>query len=110
MDTTLASQSGFWIAIGIGGAVVASLSAGQQLMSKDQEPGFQVKPVIRDFFIGAFLAAIVYMVLPESVQSWVTAGQEAVKSVTAKAPTFSGGGSGGSGGSDIELQTGPARF
>lgn len=95
-------QSGFWIAIAAGGILVAAMSSAQQFWFKDPEeqPGIRVKAVARDFFIGAFLAAIAYMFLPESIQTWINTSQEAMKSM-ASAPAAS---------SDVELQTGPARF
>ena len=93
-------QSGFWIAIAAGGAIIAAMSAAQQIWFKDpQEPsGFRGKAVARDFFIGSFLAAIAYMFLPESIQTWINSSQEAMKSMTATSTP------------DVELQTGPARF
>jgi hypothetical protein len=96
-------QSGFWIAIVVGGALIAAASAAQQMWFKDpQEPsGFRIKAVARDFFIGSFLAAIAYMFLPESIQSWVTTSQNAMTAATTAAPMTS---------PDVELQTGPARF
>jgi hypothetical protein len=119
MDYT---QPGFWIAIGVGGSLVAALSTVQQLTSKnpaDPSTHFRPKAVVRDFCFGAFLTAIVYMFLPESVLSMVSAGQTAltssmekvanaaskVTSVTAR-PSMTGGG----GLEDIELRIGPARF
>lgn len=96
-------QSGFWIAIVAGGALIAAASAAQQLWFKDpQEPsGFRIKAIARDFFIGSFLAAIAYMFLPESIQSWVTSSQNALTAAAASAAPTS---------PDVELQTGPARF
>jgi hypothetical protein len=95
-------QSGFWIAIAAGGVIIATMSAAQQVWFKDpQEPsGFRVKAVARDFFIGSFLAAIAYMFLPESIQTWINSSQTALKSMTATAAATP----------DVELQTGPARF
>ena len=83
-------SSGFWIAIAIGGALVAILSAVQQYSKQE----FNVKPVARDFCIGAFLTAAVYMIIPDSIQSLLTQATDLVKS----------------GPQEIELQTGPARF
>jgi len=85
------SPSGFWIAIAIGGTIIALLSAVQQYLSKKE---FSGKPVARDFFIGSFLTATVYMMIPDSIQSLLTQGQNLFKSVP----------------QEIELQTGPARF
>ena len=102
------SQPGFWLAIGIGGSVIASLSAFQEYSVKSQAgEAFSVKPVFRDFCFGAFLTAIVYMFIPESMTAWMTsvtstmksAGSAAVASVSSSASA-----------NDIELQTGPARF
>ncbi len=101
----------FWIAIGVGGAVIAAASAAQQLMNKNpSEPysEFRIRPVIRDFCLGAFLSAIIYMFLPESVHTWISGAQNAVSSVSSSMkakPSVSFGGA-----QDIELQIGPARF
>ena len=89
---------GFWIAIAIGGIIVAVLSAVQQYSSKDSSmpySEFSIKPVARDFCIGAFLTATVYMMIPDSFQEIMSKVQEMFKS---------------SGTQEIELQTGPARF
>ncbi len=100
------SQPGFWIAIGVGGVLVASLSAFQQFMSKTPDQEIRYRAIVRDFCFGAFLTAILYMFLPESILSWVSAGQSAlsntVTKISSKVPTDSLG--------DIELQVGPARF
>lgn len=83
---------GFWIAILIGGTVIAAFSAYQQYTSDE----FRVKPVVRDFVIGAFLAAVAYMFVPETIQEWLTASQVTVTNMIPSG--------------DLELQTGPARF
>jgi hypothetical protein len=93
------SPSGFWIAIAIGGSIIAILSAVQQYTSKDSQlpySSFNLKPVARDFCIGAFLTATVYMMIPDSIQNLVSQ----LKDFMPKA----------SGSQEIELQTGPARF
>lgn len=110
MDYT---NTDFWIAISIGGAIISAASAGQQLYFSEEGDAFRTKPVIRDFCLGAFLTAILYMFLPESMHSWISAGSSAVgqisKSVSEVAHStesmrkLSGTG-------DIELQIGPARF
>jgi hypothetical protein len=105
MDYT---NTDFWIAIGVGGSVIASLSAGQQLVSKEEGQEVSYRAVFRDFCFGAFITAILYMFLPESIHSWISVGQSAVKEVSkgvsgfasSKANIFN----------DYELQTGPARF
>jgi hypothetical protein len=107
MDYT---QPGFWVAIGVGGSLVASLSAYQQFTMKQPGEEFRTRAVVRDFCLGAFLTAVLYMFLPESMLSWVSAGQNLVSSTVTKlssntAPQTQSGGFG-----DIELQTGPARF
>jgi hypothetical protein len=89
---------GFWIAIAIGGTIIAVLSAVQQYSSRDSSmpySEFSMKPVARDFCIGAFLTAMVYMMIPDSFQEIMSKVQEMFKS---------------SGTQEIELQTGPARF
>ena len=91
------SSPGFWIAIAIGGAIIAVLSALQQFTKDKSEPysEFSIKPVARDFCIGAFLTAAIYMMIPDSIQSLLTQASGLFKS---------------SGTQEVELQTGPARF
>jgi len=93
MDTP---ATGFWIAIACGGIIIAILSAVQQYYNKDSSE-FNIKPVARDFCIGAFLTATVYMVIPDSIQEVINQAQNMF-------PKSSGSPQ------DIELQTGPARF
>ena len=103
MDYT---NTDFWIAIGVGGALIGAASAAQQLLNKNQsEPysGFRVRPVLRDFCLGAFLSAILYMFLPESVHSWISGAQHTVSAITKAKPAAAAV-------QDIELQIGPARF
>jgi hypothetical protein len=98
-------QPGIWIAIVVGGGLIAGLSAVQQYFSKTE---FRGKAVMRDFCLGAFLTALIYMLIPDSVQGWLESGKGLLESAAsaAKAATSSSSGKGG----DIELQTGPARF
>ncbi len=105
MDTT---QPGFWIAIGLGGSLVGALSAAQQFTQKSNTSAFRPQPVVRDFCFGAFLTAVIYMFLPDSVTSWISAGQSLVSTAAAKASSLASSATAAS--SDIELQTGPARF
>jgi len=113
------SNPGFWIAIGIGGTVIASMSFAEQYMTKDKNEPFRMRAVFRDFCIGAFLTATIYMFLPESIQSWISAGTSAIKSMTGggsttgaatTSNTSSSASASASSSSDIELQFGPARF
>lgn len=104
MDYT---NTDFWIAIGVGGSVVASLSAGQQFMAKDRED-IRYRAVFRDFCFGAFLTAILYMFLPESIQNWILVGQSTVKEVSKGVVSTIASESKSLG--DYELQLGPARF
>jgi hypothetical protein len=115
------SNPGFWIAIGVGGTVIASMSFAEQAMSKNKDEPFRLRAVFRDFCIGAFLTATIYMFLPESIQSWINMGKSAISSMagggeatgaastTSTSLPFTSSGS-GSASSDIELQFGPARF
>jgi Na+-transporting NADH:ubiquinone oxidoreductase subunit NqrB len=93
------SQPGFWIAILIGGAVIAAASAFQQYSTKPEQ--FNTKPVVRDFCIGAFLTAMIYMFIPDTVQNLLSSGQTALSSMASSQATTN---------ADVELQTGPARF
>lgn len=91
------------MALAIGGTVVGAASFGQQAMTKKEGEAFRMRAVARDFILGAFLSATIYMMLPDSVDSWteslVKAGSSAMS-----APVSSGSSS------EIELHTGPARF
>jgi hypothetical protein len=98
MDT---SQPGFWIAILIGGSVIAAASAFQQYSTKPEQ--FNTKPVIRDFCIGAFLTAVIYMFIPDTVQNLLSSGQTALSSMGSSHASASAN-------ADVEIQTGPARF
>jgi cytochrome bd-type quinol oxidase subunit 1 len=94
------SQSGFWVAILIGGMVIAAASAFQQYSTKPEQ--FNTKPVIRDFCIGAFLTAMIYMFVPDTIQNLLSSGHTALSSFT-QSPAVTAS-------ADVELQTGPARF
>lgn len=96
-------EQGFWLALFIGGVVVAGLSAAQQVATS-QEP-FRTKPVGRDFIFGAFLSSMVYYLMPETVLSTVEKAQEAMSAAT---KTLSGGAVSSVG--EIDLHIGPARF
>ena len=105
MDYT---KPGFLIALLIGGCLVASLSFAQQAFTKDPEEPFRMRAVFRDFFIGAFLTSTAYMFLPESIDSIVSSGSDFFSKASAQV-----GGAAAADASmstDIELQTGPARF
>jgi hypothetical protein len=111
------SKPGFWIAIGVGGLIICLASLIQQYTTKETDESINYRALIRDFCIGAFLTASAYMLLPDSIDSLVSAASEmlpksipftqsggaapvaAAEAVSAAAPA-----------SDIELQFGPARF
>jgi hypothetical protein len=101
--TTFTTKPGFWMALAIGGALVGAASFAQQSMTrKDGEP-FRLRAVFRDFILGAFLSATIYMMLPDSVDSWASSliktGGGVMSSSVSSSPS-----------SDVELHTGPARF
>jgi len=99
------SQPGFWIAILIGGTVIAAASAFQQYNTSPEQ--FNTKPVIRDFCIGAFLTAVIYMFIPDTIQNLLSSGQTALSSMGLSQASASASASANA---DVELQTGPARF
>lgn len=107
-------KPGFWVAIGIGGSLIAALSFGQQLTTKQPDESFRMRAVFRDFCIGAFLTTLIYMFLPESIDSWISSITGTVSSVMSKTtlPQLGGGDlvPSTSNAVDIELQVGPARF
>lgn len=112
MDYT---QPQFWIALSIGGALIATFSAVQQwyAIKDSSEAQFRIRPVLRDFCIGAFLTAVLYMFIPESMTSILESGQKSLSSYTSSIiPAQQSGG----GLIDIqdspkfEIKTGPARF
>ncbi len=112
------SNTDFWIAIVAGGGVIASLSAGQQIFWKDVDAPqeFRTRAVMRDFCIGAFLTAVLFMFLPESFHGIISAGTSAAQSMKSSVSSaIQNGGStsgitSGSGLESIEIRTGPARF
>ena len=93
------SAPGFWIALAAGGLIVGVMSFSQQYMTKEKNEEFRIRSVIRDFCIGAFLTSIIYMFLPESIESSVTTILGTLK--TTPLPTVV---------PEVELQLGPARF
>lgn len=104
----------FWIAIVVGGSIVAAMSFGQQATTKDSNEPFRMRAVFRDFCIGAFLTTLIYMFLPESIDSWISSASGAVSGLLTKGslPQMGGGDlvAPSANTLDIELQTGPARF
>jgi len=98
------SKPGFWIAIGIGGLIVALISGAQQYSSNEPDQTFTFRPVFRDFCLGACVTATIYMFLPDSIDSWISASKDSLTSMTGGAGTVTPSTS------SIELQTGPARF
>ena len=116
MDYT---NTDFWIAIFVGGSIIAAISAGQQFFWKDADTPqeFRKRAIVRDFCIGAFLTAILYMFLPESFQGLISASTSAAQTVSssmkssvsnALSSVQSAGGS--SNLESLEIRTGPARF
>ena len=104
-----APKSGFWIALGLGGLLIGSASFAQQAYTKEANESFRLRAVFRDFCIGAFLTAMIYMFLPESIESLISSVTGSFASAAQ-----SGGASDGTStanlASDVELQLGPARF
>ncbi len=98
MDYT---QPGFWIALGIGGVVVASLGTFQQYQTKESEQPLKIRAIFRDFFIGAFLTSLLYMLIPDSIESVISQGTELISKTTSSAKSLA---------PELELRTGPARF
>jgi len=92
MDFT---KSGTWKAVIAGGVIIALASYIYQVYTKDPSESVRVRPIVRDFCLGAFVSASIYMFLPESIDSIIDTTTAAV---SVAAPV------------DIELQTGPARF
>ncbi len=111
MDYT---KTDFWIALAIGGSLCAVANVGLQLTKKQTEDskGFNGRSVVRDFCIGAFLAATVFMFLPDSVSNFIAGLQSVGQSVSQASSAVTGGGESSSIAppSDIELRLGPARF
>ena len=106
-----APKSGFWIALGLGGLLIGGASFAQQAYTKEANESFRLRAVFRDFCIGAFLTAMIYMFLPESIESLISS----VTGSFASAPQSGGafdtlGSSPATTSADVELQLGPARF
>jgi hypothetical protein len=96
MDFT---KSGMWKAVLAGGVIIAIVSYVYQVYTKEPSEELRLRPVVRDFCLGACITASIYMFLPESIDSIIDTTATAVASATAVATPV-----------DIELQTGPARF
>lgn len=96
MDFT---KSGTWKAVLAGGIIIALASYVYQTYTKEPSDEIKVRPVIRDFCLGAFVTAAVYMFLPESIDTLIETTSTAVANATTVAAPV-----------DVELQTGPARF
>jgi cell division protein FtsX len=96
MDFT---KSGMWKAVLGGGIIIAIASYIYQIYTKEASEEIKYRPVLRDFCLGACVTAAVYMFLPESIDSFIESTATAVSTATTVASP-----------SDIELQTGPARF
>ena len=92
MDFT---KSGVWKAVLGGGILIAIASYIYQIYTKEPTEEVRLRPVLRDFCLGASVTASIYMFLPESFDS-ILAYTETKPSVASAV--------------DIELQTGPARF
>jgi hypothetical protein len=103
------SKPGFWIAIGSGGFIIGLASLIQQYANKQPTEPINYRAIFRDFFIGAFLTATIYMFLPESIDSLISAATNMIPKTT---PLTQSGGADIPAGpiADIELQCGPARF
>ena len=102
MDFTkpgLSLQSGMWKAVLAGGVIIALASYIYQVYTKDPSEEVKIRPVVRDFCLGACVTASIYMFLPESIDSFIDTTASAVATATTVAKPV-----------DIELQTGPARF
>ena len=95
MDTS------FWIAISLGIVFVGGLSASVSYF-QSQEP-LKVKSVIRDALIGGAFVAVLWQLVPDSMNSMVSS----LPSVDKVFKTVSGGGDMAP---DFELQTGPPKF
>ena len=96
MDFT---KSGMWKAVLVGGVVIALVSYIYQVSTKEPSDELKIRPIVRDFCLGACITASIYMFLPESIDSIIHSTANAVATATAVATPV-----------DIELQTGPARF
>jgi len=89
------AKSGAWKAVLAGGVLIAIASYIYQASTKEASEPLKVRPIVRDFCLGACVSAAIYMFLPESIDSLIDTTTAAV---SVAAPV------------DIELQTGPARF
>ena len=98
-------EYGFWIALCLGGLFIAGMSAIHQMMTiKESGEQFRVKPILRDFLLGAFISAFLYHLMPDTVLSLLESGK------TTLGQLQKGGGSTIDPMTDIDLHVGPARF
>jgi len=89
----------FWTAVFIGAVFIGSLSAG---MTYYQSEPLKMKAVCRDSLIGGIFVAILWQLVPESMQSFV-GSLPTVDHVFQKV-------SGGDLSADFDLQVGPPNF
>ena len=93
---------------------MAGLSFAQQWSNKKEGEEIRYRAVLRDFFIGAFLTTLIYIMLPESMDTWVSSATNAITSSVSKVASQAGGAldtaAAAATGGEIELQVGPARF
>lgn len=93
MDWT---KAGLWVSLLVGGLVLCIISSYSQYATKDPNEEFRIRPVLRDFCLGAVGSATLYSFLPESLDNMLN-NVTSVTDVKVESP-------------EIELQTGPARF
>ena len=94
MDWT---KTGLWVSLLVGGLVVCIISAYSQYVTKDPNEDFRMRPVLRDFCLGAVSSATLYSFLPESLDTMLSSVTTPMAEIKVEAQ-------------EIELQTGPARF
>ena len=84
----------FWMAIAVGGIFIAILGSIAEYMREKELP--KAKGVVRDFLIGSILTALLFQMVPDSVNDIVNGMP------TFSVPSFSGG--------EPELQIGVPKF
>lgn len=114
MDSIPYTSPAFLTTLLLGGVVMALVSGFmtyQQAKGPDEQP-IKPKGVIRDVLLGSIFTAMAWHVAPDTMTSVTSSVSSTFASAAESATTQTSGLSlsGGGGGPDIDLQTGPALF
>jgi len=94
----------FWGSVLVGGLLLAAISAGFQHFQGENPDPFAVKGLIRDGLLGGIFTAMAWTLIPESMKTVTENFSNSISTATTSVVDTAVKST------DIELQTGPARF